>query len=190
MLTATSGLANIRAHYTGDSRDLLKVLLNSTSATEANLAIEVLAETVPEKTLVAAANLREVLRAMPSTPFSMRVDEQVLARTAGLERNMAAMSKRLDCGAELAVTTAGNLVLDIIVKHDDRKSFWNPVPVTDDYLNDDVLDQVVETDGVLDAVIDLVNCMGCVWNPKFYLSLEDWHLDYAADVFEGLGDLF
>lgn len=190
MLTATTGLSQIRAHYDGESRDLLRVLLNATSAAEANLALEVLKDNVPEKALVTACNLREVLRALPTSPFAMRVDEETLARAAGLERRIAAMGKELPDGIELVVTTAGNLVLDVIVKFRGEKYFWNPVPVTDDYVNTNVLDLAISSDWLLDAVIDLTNCMGVVLNPKFYLSLEDWHLEYASDVFAGLGDLF
>ncbi|TLM83242.1 MAG: hypothetical protein FDZ75_07530 [Actinobacteria bacterium] len=190
MLTATSGLAAIRDVYEGESRDLLRVLMNATSVAEANLALEVLKATAPEKTLVSACNLREVLRALPSSPFAMRVDEDTLARTAGLDRRVAAMGKVLRPGLELVVTTAGNLVLDIIVRLDDRKMFWNPVPVTDDYVNTEVLDLLIDDDQLLDGVLDLISCMGVVCNPKFYLSLEDWGLEYAHDAFEGLGDLF
>lgn len=190
MLTATSGLAALRPHYTDETRDLMRVLLNATSAAEANLALDVLKAMVPDKALVTACNLREVLAAMPSSPFTMRVDEETLARSAGLTRHVAAMGKTLDDGIQLHVTTAGNLVLDIIIKDGDSKFFWNPVPVMDDYVNTEVLDMVIGSDYLLDAMIDLAHCMGLVLNPKFYLSLEDWHLEYASDVFEGLGDLF
>lgn len=190
MLTATSGLAQLRPHYTGEDKDLLKVLLNATSAAEANLALEVLKAHVPEKALVTACNLREVLRALPSSPFAMRVDEETLAKSAGLDRRIAAMGKKLDDGLELVVTTAGNLVLDVIVRDGDEKYFWNPVPVTDDYVNDGVLDLVIESECLLDAMIELTQAMGVVLNPKFYLSLDDWHLEYASDVIQGLGDLF
>jgi len=190
VLTATTGLANLRPHYCDDSLELLRVLLNSTSAAEANLALDVLKGMVPEKALVTACNLREVLAALPSSPFAMRVDEETLAKSAGLKRHIAAMGKTLDDGLELHVTTAGNLVLDIIVRDGDEKFFWNPVPVTDDYVNTPVLDLVIDSPCLLDEMIDLAHCMGIVLNPKFYLSLEDWHLEYASDVFEGLGDLF
>lgn len=190
MLTATSGLAQIREHYDGEAREMLRVVLNSTSAAEANLALEVLKPSVPEKALVCACNLREIIRALPSSPFAMRVDESVLARAAGLERHMATLEKTLPDGTELIVTTAGNLVLDIIVRHEGEKLFWNPIPVTDDYISIGVLDRLIESDHLLDAIIDLAQCMGVVLNPKFYLSLEDWHLEYAADVFDGLGGLF
>ncbi|MDZ4170173.1 MAG: hypothetical protein U1E26_11065 [Coriobacteriia bacterium] len=190
MLTATSGLAQIRSNYSAEPRDLMRVLLNSTSAAEANLALEVLRASVPERALVCACNLREVIRALPSSPFAMRVDETTLAKAAGLTRHMATLEKTLGDGTELIVTTAGNLVLDIIIRHEDHKLFWNPIPVTDDYVNTGVLDLLVESDYLLEAVIDLAQCMGVVLNPKFYLSLDDWHLEYAADVFDGLGDLF
>ncbi len=169
---------------------MFRVLLNATSAAEANLALEVLRQSVPEKVLVTACNLREVLRGLPSSPFTMRVDEDTLVRTAGLERRMASLGKRLPDDIELVVTTAGNLVLDLIVKHGDEKYFWTPIPIRDDFVNPDVVDLVVESGYLLDEVIELIKCMGVVFNPRFYLSLEDFQMDYAADVMENIGDLF
>ncbi len=190
MLTRTTGLPLIRPHYRGESQDLMRILLNATSVTEANLALQVLLETVDERALVCACNLREVLSALPSSPFAMRVDEETLARTAGLARHVAAMGKTLPDDTQLIVTTAGNLVLDVIIKCDDEKWFWNPVPVTDDYVNTAVLDLLIESDDLLEEMMGLVECMGVVVNPKFYLSIEDWRLEHAADVFAGLHDLF
>ena len=190
MLTLTSGLSQLRPYYTDQNRDLLRVLLNATGVAEANLALGLLCDLVPEKPLETACNLREVLRALPSTPFAMRVDERTLVKTARLEAHMAAMSKTLPGGLELVVTTAGNLVLDVIVKHDAEKYFWTPVPIVDDYVNPDIVDLVVTSGYLLDEVIDLVKCMGVVFNPKFYLSLEDWTMENAADVIDDLGDLF
>ena len=190
MITQTSALQSIRSHYQGESKDLLRILLNATSVTEANLAVQLLSEATPEKVLVAACNLREVLSSLPSSPFAMRVDEETLARTAGMEQRVAAMGKTLDDDLQLILTTAGNLVLDVIIKRGDEKWFWNPVPVTDDFVTSGVLDLLIESDVLLDEVLDLANCMGVVVNPKFYCSLEDWHFEYAADVFQGIGDLF
>ena len=191
MLTATAGLAHLRPHYTDETRDLFRVLLNATSPAEANLALDMLRHTVPEKALVTACNLREVLHALPASPFTMRVDEETLRRTAGLEKHVAAMSKHLPDHLELVVTTAGNLVLDLIVKDHGDKYFWTPIPVRDDYVNPEVVDLVVSSGYLLDEIIELAKCMGCVFNPKFYLSLEDWHMEYASDVMEGLlGELF
>lgn len=190
VLTATTGLARLRPAYQPEIRDVFRVLLNSTSAAEANLALEILRQSVPEKVLVIACNLREVLRALPASPFTMRVDESTLLRTAGLERHMASFGKQLPGGIELVVTTAGNLVLDLIVKHDAEKYFWTPIPIRDDFVNPDIVDLVVESGYLLDEIIELVKCMGVVFNPRFYLSLEDFQMDYAADVIQGIDELF
>lgn len=190
MLTARGQLAALREYFARSERELLCVLLNSTSSAEANLALAALLETVPEKSLVHAANLREVIAALPASPFTMTVDEERLAAAAGLERGMALLSRVLPDGIELAVTTAGNLVLDVIVRGDSGKHYWNSVPVTEDYVQDAVLELLIESDYLLDAVLDLVKSMGLVFNPKFYLSIDDWRLDHAAEAMRGFGELF
>ncbi|MDA3935785.1 MAG: hypothetical protein PF636_02815 [Actinomycetota bacterium] len=189
MLTATTGIQSIRPHYT-ESPDLLGVLLNATSLVEANFALELLKDTVPEKVLVTALNLREVLRELPSSPFEMSVAEDVLLRTANLVKDRAVMATTLPDGTEIAVTTAGNLVLDVIVRSGGAPSYWSPVPITDNFLTPAVLELVVESDHLLDGMIELAKAMGLVFNPPFYLSLEDWRMDHAADMMQALGDLF
>ncbi len=190
MLTATSYLSAVRTYFEDDARELLSVIMNSTSNVEANLALQVLREQVPEKVLVSACNIREVLASLPSSPFAMRVDEETLMKSAELTRNIATFERRLDDGLLLAVTTAGNLVLDVIVKDGDEKYFWNSVPIEDDFITDEVLGLVIDSEHLLDAVVRLVQAMGLVFNPRFYLSLEDWALDYAEDAFSALSDLF
>jgi hypothetical protein len=190
VLTVTSSLARLRPHFIGENRDLVRVLLNATSAAEATLALQVLASTVPEKALVVACNLREVLRSMPISPFAMRVDEQTLIRTAGLDRCMAALGRELPDGLELVVTTAGNLVLDLIVKDGATKYFWTPVPISEDFVNPEVIDLVVESDHLLDGLIELVKCMEIVFNPRFYMSIDDFTVEYAFETLAGLEDLF
>jgi len=190
MLVATFGLAAIRPHYNDETRDLMRVLLNATSAAEANLALDLLLESVPEKTLVTACNLREVLSSLPTTPFSMTVDEETLLRAAGLTKDRAVMLKQLADGCELAVTTAGGLVLDLIVTTERGRFYWSPVPVVDDFVTSKLIDDIVESECLLDAVIDLTQAMGLVFNPKFYLSLADWRTEYAHAAIEGMNELF
>ena len=120
----------------------------------------------------------------------MRVDEQTLIRTAHLEKHTAALGRTLPDGLELVVTTAGNLVLDLIVK---------------DGCDEVLLDARARCRGLRQPgggrprgrerlparrCIDLIKCMGVVFNPKFYLSLGRLHLEYASDALAGLGDLF
>jgi hypothetical protein len=190
LLTNTTGLSSLRTYYTPETRELFGVLLNATSAAEANLALEVLRALVPGRPLVTACNLREVLRSLPASPFAMRVDEQTVLGAAGLTKDMALLGKTLPDGIELCITTAGNLVLDIIVRADGNKHYWSPIPVTFEFVNPVVIDLIMTSEHLLDAVIDLTKSMGLVFNPKFYLSLEDFHLEYAAEMLEDIDDLF
>jgi hypothetical protein len=190
MLTLSTGLARIRPHFTDENRDLFRVLLNATSAAEANLALQVLAASVPERSLVTACNLREVLRSMPVSPFPMCVDEPLLIRAAGLEKRTATLGVTLADGLELVVATAGNLVLDIIVRAGVAKHFWTPVPVVEDFVNPEIVDLLVDSEYLLDSAVELIKSMGVVFNPKFYLSLDDFTLEYAFDTLAGLEELF
>jgi len=190
VLTTTQSLTKIRPHYTPDTKYLFRIVLNATSVVEANIALDLLLKTVPEKTLVTAVNLREVLKSLPGSPFQMAVDEQTLVRVAGLEKRLAALSKTTPDGYEIVVTTAGNLVLDLIVKNGSDKFFWTPMPRTNDYICPELMDHLVSSEWLLDDIIELIKAMGMVFNPTLYLSLDDWHLEYASETMEGLGDLF
>lgn len=189
-LTATTGLLTLRPHYTDENRDLFNLVFNACSSAEANLALNLLVDDVPSRALVAAVNLREVLKDLPVSPFPMRVDEETFSRTLGYGKKMACFSRDLGDGIEVAVTTAGNLVLDIIVRADGHKHFWATKPQVDDFIAPKLLPLVVESDHLLEEVIELTKGMGLVFNPKFYLSLDDWRLEYAQDAMEGLGELF
>jgi hypothetical protein len=190
VLTLATGLSSLRQHYTDENRDLFRVLLNATSAAEATLSLHVLAPIVPEKILVTACNLREVLGSMPASPFPMRVDEETLIRTAHLEKQTAALGRVLPDGLELVVTTAGNLVLDVIVKNGTAKFFLTPIPVVEDFVNPEIVDLIIESDYLLNEMIELVTSMGVVFNPLFYMSVDDFTLEHASEALAGLGELF
>ena len=190
LLTQTAGLAQLRSFHTPQTRELLRVLLNATSAAEANLALQVLRGLIPEKPLVTACNLREVLRSLPASPFPMAVDTETLIKVADLTRDIAVLGKELPDGAEVCVTTAGNLVLDLIVKADGAKYYWTPIPAKHDFVNPAVVDLLITSSYLLDAIMDLVLAMGVVFNPKFYLSIEDFHMEYAAEAIMDLDNLF
>jgi hypothetical protein len=191
LLTAVSDITALRPHFRSHNRELLCTLLNARNVAEANLALDVLKDEVAAKTLVKACNMREVLQGVPATPFVMRVDEATLQRANGLDRRMAALSKRLADRSELTITTAGNLVLDLIVRDPEGEPhYWTPIPATSDFVSPAVLDLLVNSPCLLGEVIELVKGMGVVFNPKFYLSLEDFYLEYASDAFDAIEDMF
>ena len=190
MIATAKTLDRIRQHYTPDTKYLYRILLNATSVVEANIALDLLLKSVPERDLTVAVNMREAIKSLPASPFRMAVDEQTLLRVAHMEKRLAVFSKSTPDGYDIVVTTAGNLVLDLIVMHQGHKFFWTPVPIKGDYIAPDLLDHIIGSDHLFPWVIELVQAMGLVFNPTLYLSLEDWHLEYAAETMAGLGELF
>lgn len=191
MRTTASSLSELRSYYTDPQyAEGLRILVNAVSPAEANLAMGALQETMPHKLVVLAANLREVVSALPATPLVMRVDEERLLKALNLERRMALMKMRLPDGLELCVTTAGNMVLDIIVRTNGESHYWNSVPAGDEFVTPAILDLLFESDHLLEAVIELSQGMGLVFNPTFYFSVEDWRMDHAADTMRDMGNFF
>ena len=64
------------------------------------------------------------------------------------------------------------------------------MPVVDDFVDPQVVNLVVESEVLFASVLELVSCMGMVINPRFYLSLDDFTLEYAEDTLAELGELF
>lgn len=189
MIPITPSVSRLQHVFTAEP-DLLRIILNASSPIEVNLALEVLGETTPERTLVAALNLREALASLPSFPCSMAVDEDTLARVAGLEKDRLAWHKPLAPGLGLSVTTAGNFCFDLIVQDGEEAIFVTPVPPGNDIVNARLIDAVMEHEDLLSEMIDLVMDMGVVFSPRPYLSLADWSLDHAQQVMDDISELF
>jgi hypothetical protein len=193
VLTVTKGISQVQAHYRGSDREFLRVLLNSRSAAEANLALGLLRDAMPEKALVTAINLREILRDLPACPFAMAVDIDTIARVANLTRDRGAYERSFaDAGGDfdLVVIGEGNLCYDLIVRSGERNIFWTPHPHVDDIVHPLMLDPIMRHETLLRRVIELVKDMGMVYSPTFYLSLEDWLLEYAEDTMDDLRRIF
>lgn len=175
-----------------DTPEVFSVLVNSRSHAEAGLALDVLRETVPERTLVKAVNLREILQALPTFPCSMAIDDQTLARVAALVKDASLLKRRVPGvkGAWTAVTTAGNFCFDLFVVYRGKTHIWMPSSESQDIVDADVLRLIVWRPEILGDVIGLVRDMGLVFNPRFYLSLEDWGFDHAHDALEDFQALF
>jgi len=191
MVHALSSLPLVRQHLDAED-DLLEVVVNARSRVEANLALGILRETMPEKALVAALNLREVLDSLPAYPCSMAVDEGMLARVAGLKKVRTAWHKTLENDENVAmnVTTAGNFCFDLVLEIDGTTYFWTPSTADEDIVNPGLLVILLDRPAILPAVIALAKDMGLVFNPRFYMSLDDWNLDHLQDCFEDFEALF
>jgi hypothetical protein len=193
VIQVTRALAEVSLFYHSEDQDLVRILLNASSPAEANLAVVALRDFVPEKILVTAVNLREVLAALPTCPCAMPVEVTQLARIAGLRKVRNAYTRLFeDDGGhyELVVLGDGNLCYDIIVATEYGNVFMKPMPITTDLVHPDALELVMRHETLLDELISLTKSMGMLFNPPFYLSLEDWSMENAADAYEAFDEFF
>jgi len=191
VVTLTRSLPILQEYY-AQAPELFSAVLNARSQFEANLALDVMRETMPERVLVASVNLREVLRALPGYPCTMALDGHTLAKVAGFRKDRAMYRKRIKGAGKfgLAISTAGNFVFDLFVEVDGRSVLWVPSNPTADVINPELVSHLVENDKVIRAIIELTNDMGMVFNPPFYLSLEDWNLEHCQQALSDVQALF
>ncbi len=193
MLAVVRGLPSVRPYYAGEQRELLRILLNAVSPAEADFALHILGESMTQKELLAAVNLREALRELPACPFAMAIDTATLVRITRLERDRSAWRRRFDDERgpfDIVVLGDGNLCYDLIVSDRERNFFWTPHPRNGVFVHPDALDLVMGRDTLLQEVIGMTIAMGLPFSPTFYLSLDDWKLEYAEQAMTDLGELF
>jgi hypothetical protein len=193
MNVAASVLTELAVRTGAEEGSLIRAVVNSSSTTEAGFAVGLLGETLPRRSLVAALNLREVLRELPESPFIMRTDFETLARIAGLVRRKQSWVKRLGRGKdapEIELLGQGNLCYDVVIRAGDAMSFLKPGPINGDLIKPEALELLFENEGLLREIIDLMQDMGVVHNPRFYMTVEDWQLEHAAESMAGLMDQF
>lgn len=184
-------LEQARSHYSADP-DLHQVVLNAASWVEANLAVELLADTVPEKALVTMANLREAIKELPRCPITMAADFESLSQSWSLTREQSGWTREFAEGSfeySIVLLGEGNCCYDIAIRTGGRTLMWMPNG-QDDFLNPEIIELVIECPSVLSNVIALIQAMGLVFYPTFYLSLDDWRQEHARTVFEEVVELF
>jgi hypothetical protein len=193
MNVASAALTELRVRADSEDGSLIRAVINSTSVTEVGVAVGLLSDSVSRRTLVSALNLREILAELPSAPFAMAVDFAGLAKIAWLERHGQSWIQRVGEGPrnpEIEVLGQGNLCYDIIVRVGQRSSFLKPAPIGADFIRPEALDLCLDNEDLLRGVIELTRNMGVVQNPRFYITVEDWQTEHAAESMSGLAELF
>ncbi len=188
-----SALADLTARLGTADGALIRTVVNSTSATETGFALGLLAERLPNRTLVAALNLRETLSEIPEAPFPMRVDFETLARVARLERrgqSWVRLVTQEPGTSEIEILGQGNLCYDVVVRLGESSSLLKPAPINGDFVKPRALELILSAPGLLADVIELMGDMGMVHNPRFYLDVDDWQMEHAVEAFHGISDLF
>jgi hypothetical protein len=193
MNVASAALIELKVRSDSEDGSLIKAVINSTSAAEVGVAVGLLCDAVSRRTLVSALNLREMLAEIPASPFVMSLDFESLAKVASLERRGQSWVKRLGDGPgapEIEIIGQGNLCYDIVVRVGGIASFLKPAPIGADFIRPFALELCLESEELLRGVIELTRNMGMVQNPRFYMSVEDWQTEHAAESMSGLADLF
>jgi hypothetical protein len=193
MNVAASAYLDLRQLTRTEDGILLRSVINSASFTEAGFALELLRDRVPERTLVGALNLRETLHEIPASPFLMRVDFEGLTKIAALSRRKTSYIKSgsgTDGRFELEILGQGNLCYDIVVGVGKKRSFFKPGPIGAELITPGALDLVMKREALLRGVVELVKNMGMVYNPHFYMTIEEWQFEHAATSLGELTDLF
>ncbi len=193
MITAQRALAAVAELAASKDGDLLRIVLNASTTGEAHLAIGILAEHVNHRTLVSALNVREMLREMPASPFAMRIDTEMLVRTADMTIERDSLHRTItdtDGGYEIVVLAEGNLCFELVVVVDGKSAFVRPTDKGENFIHQEALELILSHASMLDELASVVKAMGMVFNPRFYLSLEDWTLEYAKDALADLNQLF
>ncbi|MDO8964469.1 MAG: hypothetical protein Q7W30_08280 [Coriobacteriia bacterium] len=194
MNVATTVAPEVRAVATTGDGDLLRTLVNSVSQVEAGLALGILRDKgVPDRTLVRMLNLRELLMELPASPFPMRVDFDMLSRLNGFTSRLGCYSRNYsdpEGRFRIEVLGQGNLCYDIVVCVGKQKAFLKPAPVKADFVRPEALELLLAREEMLREVIEIVRSMGMVFNPNFYMSVDDWLMEHAAESVLGMEDLF
>lgn len=185
MLTLARGLAELRPYAAvGEGTDLVRVVLNAAADLEARIALGMLKLYVPDRQLVTAVNLREVLRELPRTPTPMAIDFAGLAKVGGFTRvkNVYGRHYTDPLGDfEIVVLGEGNMCYDIVLCTAERRVYWSPDPSDDDAISAGALELVLSRETLLDRMIELATSMGLVFNPMLYHSLKEWMLEHPGE---------
>lgn len=194
MTHATTVTSDLRELAASENGELLRDLVNSVSQVEAGLALGIMRERgVPDRVLVKALNLREILAEMPASPFPMRVDFEMLARINDLFHRLGSYHKNYqdDEGRfYIELLGQGNLCYDMVVGVGNKKAFLKPAPIGADYVRPAALDLLLSREEMLREIILIVHSMEVVFNPTFYMSVDDWLMEHAAESLVGIEGLF
>jgi hypothetical protein len=159
-------------------------MLMAASDLEARIALGMLKLYVPDRQLVTAINLREVLRELPRTPMPVAVDMEALGRIARMTKAKNAYERRFADRLgdfSLVVLGEGNMCYDIVVRAEDSTAYWSPDPSDDDFLSSKALQLMLSRDSLLDRMIELTQSMGLVFNPPIYHSLREWMMEHPGE---------
>lgn len=172
--------------------DVVGVLLGASSDAEAAIAFMLLRQTFPEKALVLLANLREIIRELPETPFLTGAGLEMLTSVREYEHTDRSYRRLFESehGIYGLEFIGQGKLCEAIVAHTATSRFvlvGDEEPVVDPV----VLNVLVNHPHLLDEVLESLQLLGWPLEPKIYLTCDDFLAEHAAAAAsEAFGELF
>ena len=173
--------------------DLVASVLSSASDAEASVAFSLLRYSMSDRELLQIANLREVLRLLPTRPFRTGESLELLERAGSYEYTGHSYRRAFDSagGGVFGVEFAGEgHSCRAIVIHTPHGRF--PLAETDEAtVNESLLPLLVRHGILLDAILEALELLGCPLAPTIYVTPDDFLAEHCDDSMrETLGGLF
>ncbi len=172
--------------------DLVKTLLAARSDAEAAIAYAVLRESLPSRSLVMLANLRELIAELPDVPFVTGERLDLLATAGGFEHTGHSYRRLFesDHGYFGLEFIGGGTLCEGIVVHTVSSRFYlhgDERSVIDDAM----LNVLMSHHILLDAVLEGLQLLGTPLEPRIYVTPDDFAAEHAAAAAgEAFSDLF
>ncbi len=176
---------------TGEHAQLARVLMNSRSAAEANLALALLREQIPDAGLVEMANIRELLAAIPIPPFATGCELTMLARVLDYEVTDTGVRQAFDSDEGvfgLEFVGEGNRIDKILALTVAGRA--EIIAAEDELLGDRAVEMILHYGAIADRLIEAMLVLGVQFSPRFYLSVSDYVMENARSSSLELGGLF
>ena len=175
----------------GADAELVESLLVSESNGEATIAFTLLRGTVDQGELLMLANIREVLRELPSPPFRTGEELDVLSRAGSYEDTGRSYRRLFEAepgvfGVEFV--GRGHECSDIAIHTPEAR---RSLRTREGSVDRRMLALFVRHGILLDAVLEALALLGWPMEPIIYLSADDFLADHgAAAASEAIDELF
>ncbi len=172
--------------------DLVESLLLSRDDADAAIAYTALRPVLPSRTLVMLANLREIIAAMPDSPFLAGTGLDTLATAGGYEFTGRSYRRLFDTpdGVFGLEFLGDGTYCDGIVIHTASSRFT----VHGDHaslLDHAILRVFVSHETLLDEILEALQFLGYAFEPLIYVTPDDFLTEHGAKaVGQALNELF
>lgn len=184
-------LASAAAHLNSPNGDLVKVIVNSRSNAEATLAATILRHRIPDLELVMLFNLRELMSELPSEPFRVPHELDVLGRILGYEPTGTSWCKVFETqGSRTVLEFAGNgnRIASIWMHHGRLKAALAGADT--DFIGGRAIEVFVSNAGLGEGLVEALRTLGHDLAPRFYFSVEDYMVENAVATLDDIRAIF